>query len=355
LLRRILTTAASKFDMTVGTAMLIRGERSRAALGPEMLGHAERIELLAGIRAIYDRPEHFDDGSTFFPEPAPIEPRVTPVRTVGEGVGTVVDVTWPSTFEPLLGDIREEYLSHEPNRTAAARMWLHGDRARPAAILIHGYRCGMYRLEERVWPIPWLFERGLDVGLFVLPFHAIRAGRNTPLFPSSDPRLTNEGFRQTIHDLRALAGWLRGRGAEAVGLMGMSLGGYVTGLVATVDPRFDFAAPLIPCASIADVARSVGLLVGTPEEQVLQHEALEAVHRVVSPLARPARIAAERMVVIGAESDMITPIAHAERIARHLGAPLLKFHGGHLLQFGRNEAFRAVGRMLERIGVLMAR
>ena len=44
----------------------------------------------------------------------------------------------------------------------------------------------------------------------------------------------NEGFGHAIYDLRALAMFLRKRGASAVGVMGMSLGGYTTGLWASV-------------------------------------------------------------------------------------------------------------------------
>jgi len=351
-IRRILSTAAARFDATIGSVMLTRGDR----LDATALGHADRLVALEQVRSIYDRPEHYTDPSTFFPEPGPIEPRVSRVRSIGgSDPGSVVDLTWPSQFEPFCPEVRDIYLGHELNGTAAARLFLHAGRARPTAILVHGYRCGIFALEERLWPVQWLYERGLDVALAVLPFHAVRARRGPPLFPSSDPRITNEGFRQTSLDLRGLARFFRDRGAEAVGMMGMSLGGYTTGLMTTIDDSLDFAVPMIPCASIADVALMVGLLVGTPEEQALQHAGLEAAHRVVSPLARPTRMSTDRILVIGAHADRITPIDHATRMAEHFGAPLETFHGGHLLQFGRGDAFRAIGRMLERIGILTPR
>ena len=185
----------------------------------------------------------------------------------------------------------------------------------------------------------------------MLPFHAVRARGRSALFPSSDPRFTNEGFRQAVHDLRALADLLRDRGASAVGVMGMSLGGYTTSLLATVMPDLAFAVPIIPLASIADFARDGGRLVGTPAEQRLQHEALEAAHRVVSPLARAPRVPSDRVLVLAAEGDRITPVSHARRIADHFGAPLELFVGGHVLQLGRASAFRSIGRMLGRLGL----
>lgn len=314
------------------------------------------MEALAAIRSIYDKPEHYEHGGGFFPDPKPIEPRASRVRAMrGREPGTVLDLTWPSDFVPLADEVRDRYLEHAPNRTAAARVFLHSDGARPAVILVHGYRFGHYPIEERLWPVQWLYDRGLDVALVVLPFHAVRSHRRAPLFPGSDPRITNEGFRQTILDLRALLGYFSQRGSEAVGVMGMSLGGYTTSLLATLDARVAFAVPIIPLASIAEVARASGRFVGTPEEQQLQFEGLEAAHRVVSPFARPPRVASDRVLVLAAAGDKITPIDHASRLATHFSAPLETFHGGHLLQFGRADAFRSVGRMLGQMGLLRTR
>jgi pimeloyl-ACP methyl ester carboxylesterase len=134
-------------------------------------------------------------------------------------------------------------------------------------------------------------------------------------------------------------------------VMGMSLGGYTTSLLATVDDRLSFAVPMIPLASIAHLARSLGRFTGSPDEQRAQFEGLEAAHRAVSPLARPSRVDPARMLVLAAEGDRITPIEHARSLSQHFGAPLHVFPGGHILQFGRAEAFRAVGRLLGGLGL----
>jgi hypothetical protein len=303
----------------------------------------------------YDQSEWIAEPERFFPAPKPVSMSTRRVRSMaGTEPGAVLDVTWTSDFEPWSADVREEYLAHEPNRTAAARLFLH-TTPRPAGILLHGYRCGQFALEERLWPVQWLYDRGMDVALMVLPFHAVRAKRGPHVFPSGDPRVTIEGFRQIILDTRTLAAAMRERGCPTVGVMGMSLGGYATALLATISEEIAFAAPIIPCASIADVARLMGLFVGTPEEQAMQHGALESVLRVTSPLARKSRVLPEQMIVVGASGDRITPLDHAERLAKHFGAPLETFHGGHMLQFGRAEAFRAVGRMLERAGIFRER
>jgi pimeloyl-ACP methyl ester carboxylesterase len=315
----------------------------------EALSHGDRMLALAQIRAEY---EHLN-GHDFFPAPPPVSPIIRPVREVSsrDGRVSIVDATWPSPFVPYSFTIAERYLGHAENRTAAARLFLHRHHApRPAIIIVHGYLCGQFGFEERVWPIGWLLDHGIDVALTVLPFHAVRAGRTRAHFPSSDPRVTNEGFLQATLDIRTLCAILRDRSASQVGLLGMSLGGYTTALLATVDASLACAVPIIPLASIADFARDDGRFVGTKEEQHLQHQALRAANRVVDPLARPLKLDPSRVLVVGAAADRVTPILHARRLADHFGATLETFDGGHLLQFWRARAFRSVGRLLARLG-----
>jgi dienelactone hydrolase len=350
MLREVLNGAAARFDTAMRAAIFHRSARARARSASESLDHDGRVRALASIGDLYDRPEHYAPDAPFFPRPAPIDPQATVVRPL-EG-GQVVDLRWPSAFEPYCADVAERYMQHVPNRTAAARAYLHHGPARPAVICLHGYRAGHWFVEERAWPVEWLYGKGVDVLIGVLPFHAVRAHRRgAPFFPGSDPRITNEGFRQAMLDVRALVHHLYARGAPAVGVMGMSLGGYTTSLAATVEERLAFAVPIIPLASLATIAHGMGRLIGTPDQQRVQREGLERAHRVVSPLARPARIDRDRILVLAAEGDRITPVEHARRIADHFGAPLEVYHGGHLLHFWRGDAFRSVGRLMGRLGL----
>jgi pimeloyl-ACP methyl ester carboxylesterase len=132
--------------------------------------------------------------------------------------------------------------------------------------------------------------------------------------------------------------------------MGMSLGGYTTALAATVVGELDFAIPVIPLVSIADFARDQGRLGSETAESEAQHAALERAHALVSPLARP-NLLPGRIRVVAGEADRITPIEQARRLAEHFAAPLDTWPGGHLLQLGRADAFRGVGRALRAWGV----
>ena len=342
-------TAVSAVDRAVVAAMHMHGARDRArAVG---LGHDERIAVLSQIRDDYA-------DLSFFPAPQAIAPTLRPVRRGAPTRTEVFDASWPSTYEPFLDVVRDKVLAHVENRTARARLIFgeHRAPARPAIICIHGYMGGHFLLEEAQLPIAWLTKRGLDVALPVLPFHGARGGlrRGAPPFPSADPRLTNEGFRQAVADIGALARHLRERGAPQVGVMGMSLGGYTTALLATVLPDLDFAMPMIPLASVADFAREQGQL-GEGAEADAQHAALERANWVVSPFARPSLVPSSRMLVVAAEYDRITGMNHGRRLATHFEAPLVTIPGGHMVQLGRKEAFRALGRMLESANIMAPR
>jgi dienelactone hydrolase len=306
------------------------------------------MDALAAIGELYPR-----EAADYFRAPRPIRPSERVVRWTAGG-HRVVDLSWSSDYVPYQGVMLERFERYVENRAAAARAFF-GPRPRPVALLIHGYMAGQYDLEQRVWPLPWLDRMGLDAVLPVLPFHAVRGperrlGRPPP-FPGSDPRMSNEGFRQAVADLRDLIHWLLERGHPSVGVMGMSLGGYTTSLLATVEAELRFAVPIIPLACLADFARDQGRLGSSPGETELEHRALEAAHRVVSPLARAPLVPSERMLVVAARADRITPPAHARRLAHHFGAPLESWHGGHLLQFGRADGFRRIGRLLDQLGV----
>jgi pimeloyl-ACP methyl ester carboxylesterase len=350
--RRLLGSTASTVDRAFVAALEMRSRKSRARA--DALPHDQRIAMLAAIEQTYGAPELITDRDRFFPPPPPAQPSERHVRALPElGTrGEVVELSWPSAFTPFDPASAERYLAHVPNRMAHARVYGSGG-GRPVVIVIHGYMGGHWGFEERAWPITGLNRWGLDVAVFVLPFHGVRAtpGGGAPPFPGGDPRRTNEGFRQVVTDLRSLAAILRARGAASVGVMGMSLGGYSTALLATLEPTLSFAVPLIPLASVADFARTQGRL-GTGANADLQHAALERANAIVSPLARPSLLGRERVLIVAAEDDQVTPIAHAERLGAHFGAPLLRVVGGHLLQTWRSTAFHAVRDMLRQNGVI---
>ncbi len=312
---------------------------------PPPLGD-QRAVVLRGFAELY--PDTL--GDDFFLPVRPISPvaRLAPNEF---GVAHAQDLSWASEYQPFLAQMRERYERTTENHAASVRM-LCGQEKRPVALLIHGYMAGNYQVEQRLWPVQRFLRSGYDVAFFTLPFHGVRANaarRGAPEFPGADPRFSTEGFRQVIGDLQNFVAWLREQGHPEVGVMGMSLGGYTAALLATLQEGLSFCVPVIPLASLADFAREQGELSAAPAAEAEEHALLERIYRVVSPVARRPLIAPARTMVVAAKADRITPVAHARKLAAHFGSPLVSWHGGHLLQLGRNAAFRRVETLIREL------
>jgi len=339
---QLLARAAAGLDRAVTLALRVTAPELETEPGIGT-GHEARVGALRAIEARYAEL----DLSGFYPQPRRVEPVLRERRNFGGGLHRS-DLVWESVGDTFLPELAETYRTTTANFVAHARLMTRGE-PRPVAILVHGYMMGQLRVDERVWPIHALDTLGFDCALTLLPFHGRRAhpGRQgLPEFPGRDPRFASEGFRQAVTDLRELAGYLRRRGHPRVGLLGMSLGGYTAALAATVDPSFDFLVPIVPLASLADFALEHGDLPDAPEPRALEHELIERVYRHVSPVEREPLIASERVLVIGARADRIVQFSHARRLASHFRAPLVSWHGGHLWQLGRGQAFERLGQLL---------
>ena len=351
--RRAAAKAVAALDQAFITVIEVEGLGSKKAVSS--VPHARRMELLLDVARTYGVPAHFATPDSFFRVPALISPREMRLVPASAGGPMQRDIAWESAFTPFHEGVRAKFASRVNNRTAHARLLSTGSQ-KPWVVLVHGYMGGQWAFEARQWRVSGLLRAGLNVALFVLPFHARRSdgmGR-APVWPSADPRFNNEAFAQAIFDLRALTQYLYAEGAPHVGAMGMSLGGFTTSLLATADPTLAFAAPVIPLASLADFARARGRLGTNEAEAALEHAALEQATRVVSPFARPLLVPKSRVLIVAAEGDRITPVAHARKIAEHFGAEVRLMQGGHLLQLDRREGLRAVIAMLRREGILRA-
>jgi len=349
--------AGKRRSWATGATTRLGGLVDAAILGAMRLNFDRKVPLpvedrraaLHDVIAFYRR-----HGEALFAEPRAANPTIEKRGNLPGG-GGIVDLAWPSTYEPALPAIAAHYLGFEANRRACARVFRHdASTARNTIVLVHGYRGGQFFVEERAFPVRWLYKLGLDVALFTLPFHALRGNARTPPWPSANPARSNEGFGQAIHDLRALVKYLA---PPALAMAGMSLGGYTTALYATVEP-LAFSCPMIPVASFPDLYWHHGD--GRPERLRAEREGITlpmmrdamAIH---TPLLRAPKIAGDRMLVVAAEGDRIAPPEHAERLAEHFGAELLRFAGGHVLQLGRGDAFRALARKLAGAGLIERR
>ncbi len=260
-------------------------------------------------------------------------------------------VAWPAA--------RDRFQAHSRNAIARAMHWRHDDGPRPTIIFVHGFTGSPYRFNSEFFQLPWFYRHGCDVVLAVLPFHGRRNDLTGPFDGSglfSDGIATfNEAMLQSITDIRVIVDYLRSTGVERIGITGLSLGGYVTALMADVEERLHFA---IPNCAVTDLGSlldgwfpaaqliTTGLRLGRIDRDT-HREAM----RLHSPLRLPARLPKERLFVIGGLADRLAPPEQSARLWDHWQRPRLHwFPGSHILHLRRAVYLREIGRFLRETG-----
>jgi dienelactone hydrolase len=231
---------------------------------------------------------------------------------------------------------RGRWLSYAPNRTAHAWVLRHAGEARPWLVCVHGYQMGAPAIDLRAFRTAHLHYRlGLNVALPVLPLHGPRKiGR------MSGDGFLSANFLDTVHaeaqamwDLRRLLSWIRAQGAPQVGAHGLSLGGYNTALLASLDAELACAIPGIPATDFTRLTWRHGppLHLRYAEHEGLVHDEAAEVLQVISPLTLEPLVPKERRYLFAATSDLLVPPDQVRDLWRHWGRPRIVWYpGGHV-------------------------
>jgi pimeloyl-ACP methyl ester carboxylesterase len=244
------------------------------------------------------------------------------------------------------------------NDTIWVDHWVHTDRPPTGTMIaIHGFTMGTPAIDARVMMVDRWFAQGLDVALVTLPFHGRRASAECrysgELFASWHAGRLNEAVRQSVFDVHRVSRWLAARNRKPVGLFGVSLGGYVTALLAGLRSDLAFAIPVVPAVCLEDLPmRLLAISRGTARfAPPCTRAELRRAYRVHSPLTYPLRMPRERVLIVGGRGDAVTPVTHALRLWRHWDQPAsVWFSGGHVAAFRRWRVAAAMEEHLQRLG-----
>lgn len=331
-----------------------------AALAPA----PEQVAVIRATAAPYlseelqREPRRFFDFLDKMPErmPVPVSERLR--RTLSGGV--VVSRQFLSNYQRYL-EIGADTPEYVENERIPVEHWMHEPRRPKATVLaLHGFTMGYPGIDAFALMASEWFRRGLDVALMTLPYHGARAPKSARFsgeaFASPDVGRLNEGVRQAVSDVHLLMNWLRESTRAPVGLLGLSLGGYVSALVAGLTAAPAFVVPLVPPVDMADMAwrfyeRSRHRERG--QEPPLAREHQEAVYRIHSPLTFPLQIPKERALIVAGRGDRVVPAEHPQALWLHWDKPaILWFSGSHVAPFGRSRIIARIVEHLESIGIL---
>lgn len=266
-----------------------------------------------------------------------------------------------SGFEPHAGEPgRERWLGYAANRTAHARLLKHPGRMRPWLVCIPGYRMGHTMVDFAGFRVRWLHRvLGLNVAIPVMPLHGPRrvGRRGGDGFFTGDWIDTIHAQAQAVWDVRRLVGWLRAHGAPAVGAYGVSLGGYTTALVASLESDLDCVIAGIPATDFLRLLRShmPSFLERAASRAGYSFPTIERILRVISPLAIPPRVAHARRFVFAGLADQLASPDHAHDLWCHWDRPRVAwFHGSHVSFFLEGEVKTLLEEALGASGMLPA-
>ena len=304
-----------------------------------------------------ERSSHAGTDAEVFHRPRPLPAfAVTDVRRPkGVEGGIFEQIQWPSNYQA------EDRASHDNNEAVVARFWRHGDRPRPTIVLVHGFLAPWWEVNEFYLGSRFLYELGCDVVLKTLPHHGPRSRTAKNVsgmdFVSLGIDALNHAVVQSTYDIRTLVDYLQQHGVERIGITGVSLGGYTTALMAGLEERFAFAIPLVPLVSFPDA-----MMEWKPLDAVLKAvmrwygvsmQDMRATTAFHSPLARPALLPPERLLIIGGMGDRMATPRHSETLQQHWGNCALHWHAGaHALPRQQAKTNQVKKAFLERIGFL---
>lgn len=350
---KVRTTAAADLALRTGLASAVL-----LAMAPQLLSK-QRLAAEKARMGFYQAQAHGRAAEVFQAPPAGVEVfRGTPGLLGARPPGARVDrLRFVSPYEALHPELRSAYRTFTHNHHVAAEHWRHPDGARKTLIFLHGYFLDAYWVNSLMFSLRWFYRQGYDILLYTLPFHG---SRRAPLelfsgfgYFANGFAHVNEAMLQAIYDLRIWMDYLEGEGVPAMGVSGLSLGGYLSALAAAVEPRLKFAIPNAPVVLPMDMVMEWPPLSAVYRHLLPRHDldiiALRHFMALHCPLTYAPAIAPERLLVIGGAGDRFTAPRYVNLLHEHwTGSRMHWFPGNHVLHLQQGEYLRLMRDFMNR-------
>lgn len=311
--------------------VVLLGLRARRPLSDPKAFERIHAEVTAALEFYGDR-GWLDDPQGFFAAPEPLhDVTVVPVRRRNRSYARM---RWDSSYRPLPGEPGgDRWLGYQATTRGYGLLLRHAE-PRPWLVCIHGTEMGRAGIDLTVFRAWHLHEKlGLNVVLPVLPMHGPRAKElpKAAVFPGEDILDDIHATAQSVWDVRGVLSWIRREQPDAaIGLYGLSLGGFITALVASLDDDLRCAILGVPVVDLIDLlGQHSGLAQHDTRWRTLELAA--ALSRMISPLSLTPRVPADgRFIYAGLADQVVHPRAQVHRLWEHWGRPGIEWYrGGH--------------------------
>jgi len=316
--------------------------------------HRINAEVSAAVE-FYGKKGWLDKPRNFFA--APPAPTDVSIRSHTNRGRTHERLSFDSGYKPHRGEPgAQRWQSYTGNHREYAMMLRHKE-PRPWLVCVHGTEMGRAGLDLAIFRARHLHEKmGLNVILPVLPMHGPRA-RGLPkgaVFPGEDVMDDVHGTAQAVWDVRRILAWIRAEQPGArIGLNSISLGGFVTGLVASLDADLTCAILGVPPANLVELlGRHSGLAADDPRRRTL--DLAEPIGRMISPLSMRPKVAPQgRFIYAGVADRIVHPRRQVMQLWEHWGRPDIGWYrGGHTGFFEARPVQRYVDAALVQSGLI---
>lgn len=307
------------------------------AMGPNRFPRRSDYERVAAelshARLLFETRGWLDDPASYHRAPPPLtEPAIDHGWALGQRYERLL---FPSGWAPRPEEPgSERWMTYQPNRTAVATVLRHPGEPRPWVVAIHGFATGYPFMDfVGLHALHLHQDLGLNVVMPVLPLHGPRkiTRMSGEAFLSFDLINTVHGVTQTIWDIRRILTWVRDQQPPSIALYGISLGAYVTALLAGLDDGFDSVItgiPVVDFPALFGAQSPHHIRLRAVEHEILDGNA-EIVHRVISPLEFPTRIPHNRRFIYAGLGDRMAPPAQAHALWQHWNEPEIFWYGGN--------------------------
>jgi pimeloyl-ACP methyl ester carboxylesterase len=280
-----------------------------------------------------------DDPASYHRSPtAPTEVARSAARAwTGPRATAYEKLAFASGYAPHAGEPGgRRWQKHPTNHTVAAQLLEHEGEPRPWVVCVHGFGMGTPVPNFAAFRVETLHRgHGWNVVLPSLPLHGPRGSARISGGEVLAPdylRLAHL-FAQGVWDVRRTIAWIRARGGTKIALYGLSLGGYVSALVASLEDDLAGVIAGIPAVDFPNVARDnePWVMRRYGDDVKFDWDEVRAATYAVSPLSLQPKVPLERRYIFAGTADRVARPDQARALWRHWDrCEIHWFSGGHV-------------------------
>lgn len=190
---------------------------------------------------------------------------------------------------------------------------------KPVVLLLHGWndRLDHYYFFPR--HARRLNKMGLNVATLQMPWQFDRRPHGLGAWGNilcADALHTVEATLQALTDIRAMVNWLTKQSCPSIGLWGVSMGAWFSGLTICHDPRIGCAILTVPIASLDNVIAEAKFC-----ESIRATMGTEVDLRRLNLVSNSPAIAKDKILLVEAEHDLFVRKNDVEELWRAWGQP----------------------------------